>query len=133
MTLRHKYSYITMESLQFHRLSLVACMYGTCGWGARGPGFEIGAMHHNLCSFLSSFIHPSLPSQRQTKSGLGLRYIFGKTVGSGMVTLIYKKKKKYLQTAIIFFVIDDLLWQTSHLVIVKGKVLFFYDKNCLQS
>ncbi len=48
-----------VQSLWFHRLSSVACIYGTGGWGARGPRFKFGTGHFDFCSSLSSFIHPS--------------------------------------------------------------------------
>ena len=60
--------HIPMESLWFHRLSSVACIYRTHGWGARGPRFEIGTRHHDFCSsfhlvsFIILFFHSSFSS-----------------------------------------------------------------------
>ena len=65
--------HIPTESLRFHRLSSVACIYRTCGWGARGTGFERNQDKTSwpLFLLLSPFIHPSLPSHIRTCSTLG--------------------------------------------------------------
>ena len=52
-------------------LTSMTGLYKTCGWGARGHGFQIQTRTHDFSSFfcLPSFIHNSFPSLRSQGQG----------------------------------------------------------------